>query len=101
MGFALTAVDGSIVDYVIPLKMDSWVDTSEHDVVVALEAGAFLNIVGSTNNNEATPATVRVYDAGIVMLDDSDPERWFRTRASTENGYIEQIIYDTTGDGGT
>jgi hypothetical protein len=95
MGFSLIDVDGTPVDYVVPLAMDAWVDTDIDDVVAALEAGAYLNFVGATNNNpETTPATVRVYEAKIVVLDDS--EKGLFLRPMTADGgpsVIRQTIF--------
>jgi hypothetical protein len=74
MGFSIDYVDGSIQDYVIPLNMDPWIDNTLQDVVDALTAGAFLNVVGVTNNNPdpAASPVVNIYEATIVMLDDTD-----------------------------
>lgn len=94
MGFALTVVDGTIVDYVVPLYMDSWVDTTLDDVITALEAGAYLNVVAVSNNNPDTTPEVRVYEAKIVMLNDTDPDKFLRC-APGDVAYIDQYIYDT------
>ena len=96
MGFALSTVDGTIVDYVVPLYMDSWVDTTLDDVVTALETGAYLNVVAVSNNNSDpadTPIVVNVYEAKIVMLNDTDPDKFLRPFDSA--CYVDQFIYDT------
>lgn len=97
MGFALTLVDGTPVDYIVPLYMDSWVDTTIDDVVSALEAGAYLNVVGATNNNTDTTPEVRVYEASVVMLDATEPGKILRTYDPTDNteyGSVSMHIYD-------
>lgn len=96
MGFALTSVDGTIVDYVVPLEMDSWVDKTIDDVVAALKAGAYMNVVGASNNNFATTPEVRVYNASIVMLDDTDREKALRVRTPDDVAYVEQHVYEDT-----
>jgi hypothetical protein len=100
MGFALSPVDGTPQDYVVPLSMDAWVDSTIDDVVTALEAGAYLNVVGATNNNTDTTPVVRVYEASVVMLNDTDPDKWLRTDDPVTDGIIEQHVYDvgTTDD---
>lgn len=93
MGFSLAAVDGTILDYVIPLRMDAWVDTTLDDVVTALEAGAYLNVVSANNNNFDTTPEVDVYEAKVVMLNDTDPDKWLRTTAPDTEGNIELHAY--------
>ena len=95
MGFSLTVVDGTPVDYVVPLYMDSWVDSPLQDVVDALTAGAYLNVVGATNNNTDTTPEVRVYEMSVVMLNDTDADKWLRTTAPDEEGYIENHVYSS------
>lgn len=96
MGFALSAVDGTIVDYVIPLSMDAWVTSTLEDVVTALNTGAYLNVVSVYNNNpETTPAVARVYEASIVMLNDTSPEKFLRSPTMTgEWCFIEHHLFD-------
>jgi hypothetical protein len=96
MGFSLTDVEGAIVDYVIPLSMDAWVDTTLDDVVTALEAGAYLNVVGASNNNFDTTPEVRVYEASVVMINATDQDRWLRTSAPDENAYLEGHVRDAS-----
>lgn len=81
VGFSLDAVDGTIVDYVVPLDMDAWVDTEIEDIVTALEAGAYLNVVGVSNNNPDpadTPIVVNIYEMHVEMLNDTSPGKWLR-----------------------
>lgn len=98
VGFALTSVDGTIEDYVVPLNMDPWFDSSLEDVITALEAGTYLNVVGATNNNFATTPEVRVYEAYVLVLNDTDPDKWLRIITPDDYGRIEQHIYDTGTD---
>lgn len=102
MGFALSPVDGTIVDYVVPLYMDAWVDSTIDDVVAALNDGAYLNIVGATNNNPDptdTPIEVNVYEASVVMLNDTEPSKSLRPDVPGEDGYSFTKI--NLYDGGT
>lgn len=94
MGFALAVVDGTPVDYVVPLSMDAWVDSTLDDVVTALESGAYLNVVGATNNNTDTTPEVRVYEASIVMLNDTDTSKFLRIITPDDYCFIEQHVYD-------
>ncbi len=94
MGFALSTVDGTIVDYVVPLDMDAWVDTTIEDVVTALEAGAYLNVVGVSNNNTDTTPEVKVYEAKVVMLNDTDPDKWLRMVPDDELGTVQEKIFE-------
>lgn len=100
MAFKLTDVEGNIVDYVIPLKMDAWIHTTIADVVDALEAGAYLNILGASNfNPDATllPVTVNVYEAMIVMLNSTDGLRYLRADPTDGIGYVDTAIHTTSG----
>ena len=102
MGFTLEAVDGTIVDYVVPLAMDAWVDTSLDDVITALMAGAYLEVVAVSNNNPDpadTPIEVDIYEMSVVMLNDTDQDKFLRAESTEDQGYVELIIRDP--DGGT
>jgi hypothetical protein len=90
MGFLLSAVDGSIVDYTVPLNLDAWNDVEISDVVAALETGAYLNIVGASNNNPATTPVVNVYEASIDMLNDTEPNKTLRARPGESEAWIKQ-----------
>lgn len=97
MGFALTAVDGTIVDYVVPLSMDAWVDTTIDDVVEALEAGAYLNVVGASNNNPdpaITPIEVDVYEMSVVLVDSTDTAKYLRPDPLSDVAHIYGTLYD-------
>jgi hypothetical protein len=94
MGFALTSVDGTPVDYVVPLNMDAWVGQTVDDVVTALEAGAYLNVVAVSNNNADTTPTVNVYEAKVVMLDATETSKSLRAILPA-SAYIESHIYET------
>src|SRR5262249_33358118 len=96
MGFALSAVDGTIVDYVVPLSMDAWIDSSLEDVVAALKAGAYLNVVGASNNNPDTTPSVVVYEMSLVMLNATESSKSLRVEHPDDNnGGIEHHIYST------
>jgi hypothetical protein len=95
MGFSLTVVDGTPVDYVVPLYMESWVDSPLQDVVDALTEGAYLNVVGATNNNTDTTPEVRVYEMSVVMLDDTDGGRFLRPKPDDDSCFVEQNVYST------
>jgi len=96
MGFALSVVDGTPLDYTVPLKMDAWVDTTLDDVVAALQTGAYLNVVGASNNNPSTTPEVRVYEASVVMLDATVQARALMSHVTPgDDGLVEQFIYST------
>lgn len=98
MGFALTDVSGTPIDYVVPLKMDAWVNTTIDDVVTALAAGAYLNVVGATNNNPDTaPSTVNVYEASVVMVNSSESSRCLRGDSNNPTDYmsVQQGMYES------
>lgn len=95
MGFALSSVDGTITDYVVPLSMDAWVDTDLADVVAALEAGAYLNVVAAGNNNFDTTPELRVYEASVLMLDSTDSGRFLRTPDPADGSKIYQHVYSS------
>ena len=96
MGFALSDVDGNPVDYVVPLAMNAWVDTTIADVIEALEAGAYLNVVGVTNNNTDTTPEVRVYEASVVMLNGTDQGLYLRPVDQETQGSTELLINDAS-----
>lgn len=98
MGFSLSDVDGTIVDYVVPLNMDAWVDTDIDDVVAALEAGAYLNFVGASNNNPDTTPEVRVYEASIEVLNDTQPGKFMRSEGPDTYAQVGLNIYNEDGD---
>ena len=98
MGFRVTDVDGNIVDYTVPLYMDSWVDSSIEAVVTALTAGAYLNVVGVTNNNTEDTPEVRVYEAYLSVVDTTDKGKYLRARDIYDSGWTELHIYDNESD---
>lgn len=96
MAFKLTDVTGVPVDYVIPLRMDVWVNSSEADVVAALEAGAYMNFLGAANFNPdpaEMPVEVRVYEAKIVILNSTDGDRYLRAYPDTDLGSVTKTIW--------
>lgn len=98
MAFKLSDVEGNIVDYVIPLKMDSWINSNVEDVAAALQDEAYLTIVGASNFNPDTsllPVEVRVYEASIQMLNSTDTERYLRARSDESVGWIETHVYES------
>lgn len=97
MGFALTDVEGNATDYVVPLSMDAWTETTIDDVVAALQAGAYLNVVAVNNNNPdpAITPVVEVYEASVVMLDDTRIDKFLRADPDEIFCKIEQHIYET------
>lgn len=100
MAFKLIDVVGTPVDYVIPLRMDAWINSTEADVVAALEAGAFMNFLGASNFNSdpaELPVEVRVYDAKIVIINTTDGDRYLRPDPVTGVGVAEQHIRTTFG----
>ena len=100
MSFSLEAFSDEIVDYIVPLNMDAWVDTDIDDVVDALKAGAYLNILNVENLNpepELLPAYANVYEATVVMLDPTDEELSLRADPLTDIGYIDQSLGTSTG----
>lgn len=100
MAFKLTDVEGNPVDYVVPLRMDSWVNTTIVDVVEALEDGAYLNFLGASNFNPddtLLPVEVKIYEAKVVMLNALDRERYLRPDPTTGIGLAEQHIRTTLG----
>lgn len=100
MAFKLSDVAGIPVDYIIPLQMDAWINTNIDDVVAALEADAYLNILGASNFNPdpaELPVEVRVYEAKIVMLNTTDGESYLRADPVTDIGTIEEHIYTAPG----
>lgn len=100
MGFALSIVDGTIVDYVVPLSMDAWVDSTLDDVIAALKIGAYLNVVGASNNNADTTPEVRVYEAMILVINTTISDKALEAPAGDDSGSVEQHIYvpETTTD---
>jgi hypothetical protein len=96
VGFSIDAVDGSIQDYVVPLNMDPWNDLTVDDVVAALEAGAYLNVVAVSNNNPSTTPVVNVYEASVVMIDTTRQDKFLRADPEDEVFCtVEQHIYST------
>jgi len=95
MGFAVTLVDGTPVDYVVPLDLSAWVDTDMETFVAALAAGAYLNVVAVYNNNFSTTPEVRVYEAKIVMVDATDRSKSLRASGADDSyGQLGLNIYD-------
>lgn len=94
MGFALSVVDGTPVDYVIPLSMDAWVDSQLSDVVTALEAGAYLNVVGASNNNFNTTPEVRIYEASVVMVNATERDKFLRAIPGQSEAWVGQFVLD-------
>lgn len=100
MAFKLSDVLGAPVDYVVPLRMDAWINSTEAAVVAALETGAFMNFLGATNFNSdpaELPVEVRVYEAKIVFINNTDGDRYLRPDPSTGVGLAEQHIRTTLG----
>lgn len=94
MGFAITLVDGTPVDYVVPLDLSAWVDTDLATFVAALEAGAYLNVVAVYNNNFSTTPEVRVYEAEIVMVNNTETSKSLRVITPDDSAWVEHHIYD-------
>lgn len=92
VGFSIPYVDGSINDYVVPLDISAWPDNTIDDVVAALNAGAYLNVVSISNNNPDTTPIVRVYEASVAMLDDTDSSKSLRSTPGESEAWIEQYI---------
>lgn len=100
MAFKLSDVEGEIVDYVIPLKMDAWINSDIADVVAALKTSAYLNFLGASNFNpdaDLLPVEVRVYEATVVMMNSTDGGRYLRADPTDDVGYIEQHIHTAPG----
>lgn len=100
MAFRLSDVFGTIVDYVIPLRMGAWIHTDINDVVAALEAGAYLNVLGASNFNPdpaLDPPEFRVYEASILMLNSTDGDRYLRPDATSGVGFTEKHIRTVPG----
>jgi hypothetical protein len=92
MSFVVQNVDGTIDDYVVPLDLSSWIDTSVDGVAAALTAGAYLNVVALNNNNYDTTPETRVYEASIVMLDNTDDSKSLRVIPGEDEGYVKQSV---------
>lgn len=96
MAFKLSDVAGVAVDYVIPLKMDSWINSTELDVIEALRAGCFMNFLGASNFNSdpaELPVEVRVYEAKIVILNSTDGDAYLRAYPDTDLGWVKKYIW--------
>lgn len=95
VGFALTDVSGNPVDYSVPFNNDAWVDASLDDVITALEAGAYLSVIGVSNNNpdpDADAPVVNVYEMTLEVQNDTDGDMWLRPLDIDSAGYIEQSV---------
>lgn len=100
MAFKLTDVTGEIVDYVIPLRMDTWINSDIEDVVDALKAGAYLNFLAAENfNPDSTllPVEVKIYDAKVVLINNTDGDRYLRTLKPGDDGWLKQYVWNAAG----
>jgi len=95
MGFALSTVDGTPVDYVVNFDISAWTDTSIEAVVDALKTGAYLNIVSVNNNNPSTTPEVRVYEASVAVVNATDKRKFLRADGIPNFSYINEFMYES------